>query len=48
MLLKMLLNFIKVFLNMNFNYKFKYLENSCIIVCSKRDGKIKFKCKEGF
>lgn len=44
----MSLNFIKVFLNMNFNYKFKYLENSRIIVCSKRDGKKKFKCKEGF
>lgn len=33
---------------MNFNHKFKYSENSRTIVCSKRDGKIKPKCKEGF
>lgn len=48
MLLKMSSNFIKVFLNMNFNHKFKYSENGRTIVCSKRDEKIKPKCKEDF
>lgn len=48
MLLKMSSNFIKVFLNMNFNHKFKYSENGRTIVCSKRDEKIKPKCKEAF
>lgn len=37
-----------IFLNMNFNHKFKYSENGRTIVCSKRDEKIKPKCKEGF
>lgn len=48
MLLKMSSNFIKIFLNMNFNHKFKYLETNHTIACSKKDEKIKPECKESF
>lgn len=49
MLLKMSSNFIKIFLNINFNHKFKYLETDITQLCAvKRMRKIKPECKKSF